>query len=235
VPLEIAGRHEDAQAVFDNLQLLYYNQGNLIGIGQWMLLREQPEEFIAFLEEQAADSDDWIAAQPRPEELWGAAHLTNVAYALQVIGRDTEAQRVMTLARETLDAQARNGADNLFYWWNEAEYAALAGDVDAMRANLRQAIDAGSYDVAGFYTAPFNRYRGDPGFIELENEAIRRANAERRKLGLLPVASFIHKKTQLVARGGQNRRERFWTHAVRPKGERHGWRESINHRHEDFQ
>jgi tetratricopeptide (TPR) repeat protein len=87
VPLEIAGRHEDAQAVFDNLQLLYYNQGNLIGIGQWMLLREQPEEFIAFLEEQAADSDDWIAAQPRPEELWGAAHLTNVAYALQVIGR----------------------------------------------------------------------------------------------------------------------------------------------------
>jgi hypothetical protein len=34
-----------------------------------------------------------------------------------------------------------------------------------MRANLRKAIDAGSYDVAGFYTAPFNRYRGDPGFI----------------------------------------------------------------------
>ena len=27
--------------------------------------------------------------------------------------------------------------------------------------------------------------------------------------------------------GSQNRRKRIWTHAVRPKGERHGWRESI--------
>jgi hypothetical protein len=187
VPLEIAGRQEDAQAIFGNLQLLYYDQGNLIGIGQWMLLREQPDEFIAFLEEQADDGNDWIAAQPRPEQLWGAAHLTNVAYALQVIGRDEEAQRVLTETRVILDAQARNGADNLFYWWNEAEYAALTGDVDAMHANLRKAIDAGSYAVAGFYTAPFNRYRGDPGFIELENEAIRRANAERRKLGLLAI------------------------------------------------
>jgi len=187
VPLEIAGRQEDAQAIFGNLQLLYYDQGNLIGIGQWMLLREQPDEFIAFLEEQADDGNDWIAAQPRPEQLWGAAHLTNVAYALQVIGRDEEAQRVLTETREILDAQARNGADNLFYWWNEAEYAALTGDVDTMHANLRKAIDAGSYAVAGFYTAPFNRYRGDPGFIELENEAIRRANAERRKLGLLAI------------------------------------------------
>jgi len=187
VPLEIAGRQEDAQAIFGNLQLLFYDEGDLIGIGQWMLLREQPDEFIAFLEEQADDGNDWIAAQPHPELLWGAAHLTNVAYALQVIGRDEEAQRVLTETRETLDAQARNGADNLFYWWNEAEYAALTGDVDAMHANLRKAIDAGSYAVAGFYTAPFNRYRGDPGFIELENEAIRRANAERRKLGLLAI------------------------------------------------
>lgn len=187
VPLEIAGRQEDAQAIFDNLQLLYYDEGNLIGIGQWMLLREQPDEFIAFLEEQVDDGKDWIAAQPRPEQLWGAAHLTNVAYALQVIGRDVEAQRVLTETREILDAQARNGADNLFYWWNEAEYAALTGDVDAMHANLRKAIDSGGYAVAGFYTAPFNRYRGEPGFIELENEAIRRANAERRKLGLLAI------------------------------------------------
>lgn len=187
VPLEIAGRQEDAQAVFENLQLLYYDEGNLIGIGQWMLLREQPDEFIAFLEAQVDDGNDWIAAQPRPEQLWGATHLTNVAYALQVIGRDEEAQRVLTETREILDAQARNGADNQFYWWNEAEYAALSGDVDTMHANLRKAIEAGGYAVAGFFTAPFNRYRGDPGFIELENEAIRRANAERRKLGLLAI------------------------------------------------
>ena len=187
VPLEFAGRLEDAQGVFDNLQLLYFDEGNLIGIGQWMLLREQPDELIAFLEEQVDDGNDWIAAQPRPEELWGATHLTNVAYALRLIGRNEEAARVMTETREILDAQARNGADNQFYWLNEAEYAALAGDVDSMRANLRKSIDAGGYAVAGFFTSPFNRYRGDPEFILLENEAIRRAKAERRKLGLLPI------------------------------------------------
>ena len=187
VPLEILGRQEDAQKVFDNLQLPFYENADLIEIGTWMLLREQPVEFIAFLEEQVEDGDDWIAAQPHADQLWGAAHLTNVAYALQEIGRDEEAQRVMAETKKILDAQARNGADNLFYWWNAAEYAALAGDVETMRANLRITIDAGGCAAAGFFTAPFNRYRGDPGFIELENEAIRRANAERRKLGLLAI------------------------------------------------
>jgi ABC-type thiamine transport system ATPase subunit len=96
-------------------------------------------------------------------------------------------ERVLTEIKELLDAQARNGADNLFFHINAAEYAALIGDVDLMLANLRKAMDSGLIDVGGFYTAPFNRYRGDPRFIELENESIRLANAERRKLGMLAI------------------------------------------------
>ena len=56
-----------------------------------------------------------------------------------------------------------------------------------MLANLRKAIDSGIIDIGGFYNAPFNRYRGDPRFIELEQESIRLANAERRKLGMLAI------------------------------------------------
>ena len=38
---------------------------------------------------------------------------------------------------------------------------ALARDVDAMLVYLRRAIDMGLYGTAGFFTAPFNRYRGN--------------------------------------------------------------------------
>ena len=113
--------------------------------------------------------------------------MTNVAYALQATDRREEAQRVLAETREILDKQAEHGANNMFYWWNEAEYAALTGDVDAMLAYLRRAIDMGLYGTAGFFTAPFNRHRGNAEFIELERESIRRANAERNKLGMLEV------------------------------------------------
>jgi hypothetical protein len=164
--------------------LLFFDEGNLRGIGDWMLMQDRPEDLIALLEDQAGTGDDWIAAQPRPAQLWGAGHLTNLAYALRATGRDEEAERVLTEIRELLDAQVRNGADNLFFHYNAAEYAALIGDVDAMLTSLRKAIDYGIIDIAGFYNAPFNRYRGDPRFIELEQESIRLANVERRKLGM---------------------------------------------------
>jgi len=185
VPLELAGRHDEASIAFSSLQLLVYDEGSLRGIGDWMLLQDRPGDLIAFLEQLAGEGNDWIAAQPRPAQLWGAPHLTNVSYALQATGRDEEAQRVLQETRQLLDAQLRNGADNLFFWMNKAENAALNGDVDAMLANLRKSMDAGFYVTAGFYSTQFNRYRSDPRFIELEQEAIRRANSERQKLGML--------------------------------------------------
>lgn len=185
VPLELAGRHDEAADVFSSLELTVYDEGALASIGNWMLLQERPGQFIGFLQQLAGDKSDWISAQPKPDQLWGAQLLTNVAFALQATGRDEEAQRVLDEARGLLDAQLRNGADNLFFWINKAEYAALNGDVDAMLRHLRKSIDSGYYLTAGFFSPVFNRYRSDPRFIEMEQEAIRRANSERQKLGML--------------------------------------------------
>jgi TolB-like protein/Tfp pilus assembly protein PilF len=185
VPMELAGRHEEASELFDSLEGLIYDEGTLRGIGDWMLMRERPDELIAFLEQLAGEGKDWLAEQPRPTQLWGAAHLTNVAYALRATGRGEEAQRVLSETKEILDKQAEYGANNMYYWWNKAEYAALTGDVETMLGSLRKTIDTGLYGTAGFYSVAFNRYRGDARFIELEREAIRRANEERKKLGML--------------------------------------------------
>jgi hypothetical protein len=56
-----------------------------------------------------------------------------------------------------------------------------------MFGNLRKATDAGYISTTGFERTVFNDFRGDPRFIELESENIRRANAERGKLGLQPI------------------------------------------------
>jgi len=50
---------------------------------------------------------------------------------------------------------------------------------------LRKSIATGLYTTAGFYSAHFNPYRDDARFKALGQEAIRRANQERRKLGML--------------------------------------------------
>jgi tetratricopeptide (TPR) repeat protein len=181
------GRHEEASELFESFEGLLYDEGTLRSLGDWMLFRDRPDELIAFLEELAGSGKDWVADQPRPDQLWGAGHMTNVAYALQATGRAEEAERVLAEIREILDKQADYGANNMFYWWNKAEYAALIGDVDSMLVYLRKTIDMGLYSTIGFYTAPFSRYRSNAGFIELERESIRRANAERLKLGMLEV------------------------------------------------
>jgi len=185
LPLELAGRSEEASEFFGSLEGLLFDEGELRGIGDWMLLRGRPGELIAFLEELAGDGNDWLAEQPRPSQLWGAGHLTNVAYALKATNRTEEAERILAETREILDTQADYGANNMFYWWNEAEYAALTGDVEAMLSNLRKTIATGLYPTAGFFSAPFNPYRDDARFMELEQEAIRRANQQRRELGML--------------------------------------------------
>jgi TolB-like protein/Tfp pilus assembly protein PilF len=187
LPLELAGLNEEAAELFESLDGLIYDESTLSGIGDWMLIRERPEELLAFLEALAGDGKDWLEDQPRPNQLWGATHMTNVAYALLATDRVEEAERVLADIREILGKQADYGANNMFYWWNKAEYAALTGDVEAMLSSMRRTIDTGLVCTAGFYTAPFNRYRNDARFKELEDEVIRRANAERRKLGMLEV------------------------------------------------
>ena len=184
--LSLAGRRDAAQAVFDSLELNFYTEGDLANIGGWLLLEERYGEFIAVLEGQSAD-EDWIGAQPPPEDLWGTPHLLNTAIALQATGQDAEARRVLDRTRQILDEQARAGANNSGFWASQSEYAALTGDVESMLEHLRRSLDAGGIGIPGLNSPAFDPYRDDPRFIALEQEAISRANAERRKLGLAEI------------------------------------------------
>ena len=186
-PLVLAGRSDAAQEAFDALELPFFADLELNDIGTWMLMEERPEEFIALLEAQAGDSDDWIDEQPTSNNLWGATHLTNVAFALVAVGREAEAQRALAVARDTLDAQGRSGADNNVFWLSKAEYAALTGDFDGMIESLQKSIETGGIGVYGFPSPTLDRYREDPRFVAVENDAISRATAERRKLGLAEI------------------------------------------------
>jgi TolB-like protein/Tfp pilus assembly protein PilF len=183
--LQLSGRNAEAQAIFDNLQVSVLSEEVLIGIGDWMLMDDRPEDFIAYVQKLPGDASDWIERQPRPQSVVGSAHWNHVALALQRTGDEENAARVLREVRVMLDAQRALGADNLFYWVSEAEYAAMSGDRDGMVSNLRRAMETGWVSVTGFFTPAFDRYRADSQFKAVEQESIQRANAERRKLGFL--------------------------------------------------
>ena len=185
IALELADRHDEATALFESLREREYDATDLRTIGDWFLMQERPADLVHLVEATAGKQEDWIAAQVPEPALYGAQHFTNLAFALRQVERNAEADRFLARAAETLAIHERHGADNFSFWINSAEYAALTGDPDGMVAFLQKAVDAGYAAVFGFLPPTLNRYRGDPRFIELENEVIRRANEERRKLGML--------------------------------------------------
>jgi TolB-like protein/Flp pilus assembly protein TadD len=185
VALELAGRHDEAAAIYQSLKKRELDAADFRAVGDWLLLQQRPADLVQFIESSAGDHDDWIAAQVSEQQLYGAAHFTNLAFALRQLDRNAEADRFLVRAAETLAEQERHGADNFLYWINVGEFAGLTGDVERVYSSLQKAVDAGYVAFPGFYTAPLNPYRGDPRFIELENAVIRKAEEERRKLGML--------------------------------------------------
>jgi len=185
VALELAGRHDEAVAVFNRSKDGLLDNGRWRGISDWYLLQGRAADLIAFHEDYFGGRSDWAEIYPEPDQLWGAAAFTRLALALREVGRDEEAEAVVARAVEIVDAQRANGADNLFFWFNDAELGAMTGDRARMLKALRNAIDTGFLDLLGCASPAFESYRGDARFIELENEMIRRANEERRELGML--------------------------------------------------
>lgn len=187
VALELIGRHEDAVAAFESMQPNTIHEGRLWGISDWFLFRDKPDELVTYVETVFGPSKTWIDSLPKPDQLWGVSAHTNLVAALRAVGRETEATALLEHANSMLDVQRQNGADNMFFWYSAAQVAALLRDRQAMLASLRNAIDTGFIGVFGCDSVIFDPYRNDRRFIDLEQEMVRRANDERRELGMEPI------------------------------------------------
>lgn len=182
--LELAGRHEDAEALFESMADRKFDVFDLVDIATWYLLVDRPADLVALLE-KLYGRDSLLDALPPPPQLSGAPLRTQLAWSLRQLGRDEEAGLLLGLTARLLEDQAHQGADNRAFWSSYAEYAALSGAPETMLEHLRRAVERNYVDISGFYPRAFDPYRGDSRFIELEQEVIRRAKEERRKLGLL--------------------------------------------------
>ncbi len=184
IPLWLLDRNDEAEAAAKTADSRIYEEVEIRAIGDWLLVQDRAGELIALLESQFGTEDGWVTNLPTPPELFGAPMATNAALALLESGNDDDARTALRIARQTLDTQQTLGADNFSYWMNEAEYAALTGDRDAMLRHLARAVEVGFVSMPGFWQAAFDAFRDDPQFIELEKRSIERAKAERAKLGL---------------------------------------------------
>lgn len=183
--LEVAGRSDEAEALFKGLEFAVYTSGDIRGLGDWLLYREQPDRLLGVVAGLYPNADDWIEELPKDNQLYGASGDINLIHALQATGHNDDAERLIRRTREQLGSMAANGADNPFYRMSRARLNAVEGNRDAMLSELRALVGNGYADYAGFRSVVFNPYRQVPAFMEIEAETVRRAKAERQELGIL--------------------------------------------------
>ncbi len=180
--LELSGRHQEAVAVFDAFPDQKLQDLAIHTIASWFQLQKRPQDLIDYLEDHYEAEGGMMQGLPRSRQLIGNPHLTEIAYALQQVGRAEDAEALLAEIGQLRDDIAKNDADNALYWLFSAEYAAITGNQAALYDSMRHAIDRGWLSAAGFYEVPFDPYRDTKEFIALENESIRRAQEERKKL-----------------------------------------------------
>ncbi len=187
--LELSGQHEEAVALFEALPNTKMQDVDIGNIASWFQIQKRPQDLIDFLEDRYQPEGGMLQGLPRNRQLIGNLHLTEVAYALQQVGRGEDAEALLTEIRQLRNEIASNDADNALFWFFCAEYAAIIGDEAALYDALRRATERGWLSASGFYEAPFDPYRNNSEFIALENEAIRRAQEERKKLDSKKIAA----------------------------------------------
>ena len=143
------------------------------------------EEMLDIVTTNYGGAESLLEALPSSATDYGSEYLGPLAYVYLLEDRQDEFLLIKKEMRATLDAIRAAGADNWYYWYSEAQYAALDADADAAIGHLKLALDKGFVSVT--MSEPlFDLLEDDERYQSIVRAALERANEERAKLGMGP-------------------------------------------------
>jgi len=148
------------------------------------------ETLVAEIEANFGSINALLAAEPKTDG-WGADYMSDLAWACLQLGRQQDFEKVMTAMRHALDVQRNKAPDFMPVVWSEADFAALAGDADALIRNARHMFKVDAVDVRPFSAPWFEPFAADENLHAVGRDIVARANDERAKLGLDPYQPLL--------------------------------------------
>ena len=129
--------------------------------------------------------ESYIAETEEPDG-GGSGQLATIAYAYLQLGRDAEFQRLVTALTRSVDIRAENQVTNFPAFFRATELGLLTGSDEEVLTQLRRMVARGATSVRPFNSPLFDRMQDNEEFQKLREDVLKRANAERAKLGLEP-------------------------------------------------
>ena len=158
-------------------------------IARYLVASRRHADLIELVERHFGNADGLMQAHP-VTGYWNTGYLGPLAYAYLQQGREADFHRLVEEVGNGLSEQRADGGDNRFYWYSEAEYAALTGDVDGVLKQMQRAVASGYISTHAFTSPIFDSVREDPRFQDIEQQIFARVDEERAKLGMDPYRPF---------------------------------------------
>jgi len=147
-------------------------------------------ELIDLVERHFGDHEGLLQGQSA-DGYWGTGYYGPLAYAYLQQGAETAFRKLTEEMGKALADQRAAGIDNRFQWYSQAEYAALTSDLDEVLEQMRRAVASGHVSTYAFSVPIFDSIRKDSRFQEIEQQALKRLDEERAKLGMEPYRPFV--------------------------------------------
>ena len=184
------GNNEEANNVFESIDL---NAGDMFrrwaAVADYLVTSRRYTELIELVERHFGIFDGLLQAHP-PTPYWDTGYLGPLAYAFLQQGKEVSFDRLIEEMGKALSEHRAAGGDSRFYWYSEAEYAALTSDVDDVLMQMQRAVASGYVSTTAFGSPIFDSIREDPRFQDIEQQVLTRVDEERAKLGMEPYQHF---------------------------------------------
>jgi hypothetical protein len=144
------------------------------------------DELIDYFESRWPDLQSFEVDFPERDGWSEHNYLGLIAFSYQRLGKKEKFEKAMSRFKAAQDYQRQIGANNHWFAFSEAVYAALAGDHETALGRLARAFEGGfAVDPQLSKTWPmFEPLSDDPRFEAIMNRMVEHMNSERAKLRL---------------------------------------------------
>lgn len=188
--LGILGRHDEARALLDPMSPVAVNAIIISQAANYYMNAGAYADAVAYGESHFGSLDSLLQHFATPDGS-NSGFMAPLAFSYLQLGREQEFRQLTAAMALAIEQQNAVGTNNFPLWLFEAELAAMIGSDAEVLQHSQKIVANNGIGVLLFDSPIFARMKENLKFQQLKATVIRRANAERAKLGLEPYSAIV--------------------------------------------